>query len=202
MPIGFDARRAVMQSRRHLPHLRQEGVVYFVTFRMADSVPQERLREWREEQEARRRHAAPGDEDINRVQRQIELWLDRGLGDCTLENPGAPAIVEETMRHFDRKRYFLDEFVVMPNHVHALLEPLKGYELSEILRSWKLHSAREINRLLGRSGALWQSESFDHIVRDMQSLERFRRYIRRNPAALRGRLSLVGRGSFQDRPGI
>jgi REP element-mobilizing transposase RayT len=69
----------------------------------------------------------------------------------------------------------------MPNHVHALVTPLPGHELSDILHSWKSFTANQINRLLGVSGAFWQKESFDHIVRSPDSMENFRRYIRDNP---------------------
>lgn len=191
-----------MRSRRHLPHLRQDGVIYYVTFRLADSAPQERLRQWHAAQEAAQRHGVDAETTKNQVQRQIELWLDRGVGDCVLENPKAAQVVADALGYFDSERYLLDEFVIMPNHVHALLQPLDGHELSDILRSWKRFSAREINKLQAASGALWQSESFDHIVRDTQSLARFRQYIRRNPTMLRGRFALLGKGGFGDRTGI
>jgi REP element-mobilizing transposase RayT len=85
------------------------------------------------------------------------------------------------MRYFDGDRYNLDEFVVMPNHAHALVTPLGAHLLSLILRSWKSYTAKKINASLGRSGAFWQKESFDHIVRSAASLEKFRQYIRDNP---------------------
>lgn len=69
----------------------------------------------------------------------------------------------------------------MPNHIHALLEPVPGVMLGDILQRWKGGSAREINLALGRSGSLWQVEPFDHIVRSEAQLQHFRRYVAMNP---------------------
>lgn len=194
MPSAFDRDAAFMAYRRRLPHLRQKETVYFVTFRLAGSVPLERLKQWRAQREA-----LPETEDVaHYVQRQIERWLDQGSGISHLEHKPAAEIVERTLRHFDGDRYLLDEFVVMPNHVHALVYPTNGNELGEVVRSWKRHSAREINQLLGRAGQFWQVEPFDHIVRDRAALERFRRYIRDNPAKLPGRTAILGKGRFQE----
>jgi REP element-mobilizing transposase RayT len=72
----------------------------------------------------------------------------------------------------------------MPNHVHALVTPLGAHLLSPILRSWKSFTAKKINASLGRSGAFWQKESFDHIVRSTASLGKFRQYILENPQSV------------------
>jgi hypothetical protein len=65
--------------------------------------------------------------------------------------------------------------------VHALVQPLPGHSLKEILRSWKSYSARQINKTLGLSGNVWMEESFDRIVRDWNALVKCRDYIARNP---------------------
>jgi REP element-mobilizing transposase RayT len=126
--------------------------------------------------------------------------LDQGYGACVLEIPEVKLLVERTLRHFDGQRYSLDEFEVMPNHVHALVTPIGQYALSSILHSWKSFSAHQIvkveaasRRLAGSSKSrdgsstsvrrIWQKESFDHIVRNPESLEKFRQYIRDNRAA-------------------
>ncbi len=102
-------------------------------------------------------------------------------GACVLGRADLKSIVEKSLRHFDGARYQLGEFVVMPNHVHALVTPFDEFELSAILHSWKSYTASEINKRLGVTGAFWQKESFDHIVRSADSLEGFARYIRENP---------------------
>ena len=74
-----------------------------------------------------------------------------------------------------------DLHVIMPNHVNVLMTPTNGYELESVLKSIKGYSAKEINRSLGTNGTIWQRESSDHIVRDVNQLERFQKYIRANP---------------------
>ena len=74
----------------------------------------------------------------------------------------------------------------MPNHVHLVFMPLEKaegvfYSLAEILQSLKRYTARQSNLILGRLGAFWQDESYDHIVRDEAELERIVRYVLNNP---------------------
>jgi type I restriction enzyme R subunit len=184
---AFDPSDPIGHLSGNLPHWRQEGVTYFVTFRTADSLPQERLQEWLEE---RRQWLLDNPEPHSEAQChdywerfsvRLQYWLDQGHGECMLRRIEFRLVVENAMRYFDGDRYNLDEFVVMPNHAHALVTPLGAHLLSLILRSWKSYTAKKINASLGRSGAFWQKESFDHIVRSAASLEKFRQYIRDNP---------------------
>jgi REP element-mobilizing transposase RayT len=69
----------------------------------------------------------------------------------------------------------------MPNHVHVVLTPFPNRTGSEILHSWKSYTATTINRLTGRTGQLWQTESFDHVVRNEEALARFIEYVEQNP---------------------
>ena len=183
----FDEQGELHRSRRNLPHWQQEGATYFVTFRLADAVPASLASQWRYElQNWRRFHPEPLDEEARKEYRRRFLqvredWLDQGHGSCLLRESKAAAIVAEALRHFDSQRYHLDAFVVMPNHVHALVQPLPGHSLKEILRSWKSYSARQINKTVGRSGSVWMEESFDRIVRDWTALVKCRDYIARNP---------------------
>jgi REP element-mobilizing transposase RayT len=198
----FDRGEAYLQHRDHLPHLRQQNVIYFLTFRLADSLPARRLDQlrrvrdqWildnppphtlRQESEYRSLWTGP-----------IERLLDGGHGECLLRNPECRGFLEETMRHDDGAAYSLGEFVIMPNHVHALLHVPKSSDLSTILQAWKSISARRINKLHRRSGTLWQSEPFDHIVRDGTHHRRFANYIGKNPAKLRAGHFTLGCGTL------
>jgi len=87
----------------------------------------------------------------------------------------------EALRHFDRQRLVLVSSVVMPNHVHALLIQNAEHPLEDLLHSWKSFSSRTINRLVGRSGTLWQRSYFDRLVRNEKHFRNCVRYIRRNP---------------------
>ena len=68
----------------------------------------------------------------------------------------------------------------MPNHVHVLFE-VWTVPLGEVLRSWKKFSALRINRMLGRTGRLWQQEYWDRYMRDEEHFNRARRYVESNP---------------------
>ena len=188
----FDPNDPIANLLGNLPHWRQEGVTYFVTFRLADSMPQEKLRQWEEEREAwLKEHPEPHDEETRKeyyrlFPERFHNWLDVGYGECLLARPEIKEIVENALRHFEDERYRLDEFVIMPNHVHALVIPLTENTLSEILQSWKSYTAHEINNRLERNGRIWQKESFDHIIRSPQQIERVRQYIRENSKSRSG----------------
>ncbi len=77
--------------------------------------------------------------------------------------------------------YHLDAWVIMPNHFHALVEPMERITLGQVMKAWKGASARQINQSCNRPGSLWQAEAFDHIVRSEAQWQHFRRYIADNP---------------------
>src|SRR5213082_2041620 len=194
---ALDEHGDIKIARRHLPHWEQEGATYFVTFRLADSIPNTLLTEWHDElQTWLKFHPRPWDhKTAKEYERPFvdgpEKWLDRGHGECHLRNQRLAAIVANALRHFDRERYRLDAFVVMPNHVHVLVQPKSGHSLSEILHSWKSFSAHSINKALHRKGDFWMEESYDRMVRDFEELERYRDYIKENPVAAK-----LGEGEF------
>ena len=183
--------RSGIHTRGYLPHVKREGASYFVTFRLIDSLPQEMLLEFKGHQAEKLRSltdSKPGQrEEIDReFQRQIERYLDRGAGECHLKRPEIAQVVAEALLYFHEQQYLLDEWVIMPNHVHLILWPMPNQTLSEILRSRKRHMAREANRLLDRTGQpFWQPESYDHWIRDDDEKARIRRYIRQNPVTAR-----------------
>ncbi|MBA3650802.1 MAG: class I tRNA ligase family protein [Chthoniobacterales bacterium] len=183
----FDEFAEVDISRRNLPHWEQSGATYFVTFRLADSLPATKLSELEEERKNWLKfHPQPwSDEEkrdyYERFSNQLERWLDAGEGACVLAQSAAAEIVAEALRHFDGERYELGAWVVMPNHVHVLVTPRAEHDLGDILHSWKSFTSNRINTLLDRSGPLWQRESYDHIVRNEAALTRITDYILSNP---------------------
>ncbi len=185
---GVDEHGEISRTRRNLPHWQQSGATYFVTFRLADSIPSSLRAQWEEELAAwKKHHPKPWDartayEYQQRFVEAREEWLDRGHGSCLLRQSAAAERVAAALRHFDGERYVLDGFVVMPNHVHVLFQPLRGCSPSAILHSWKSYTAHQMK---GRSNQgvarLWQSESWDRMVRDWEDLQRYRSYIAENP---------------------
>ncbi len=183
----FDPSQPVSHLSGNLPHWRQEGVRYFVTFRLADSIPRDKLRQWELEKDLwLKRNPAPHTLDQTRefwrlFPERFHRWLDAGHGVCVLGDHSVTELLHGVLRHFHGERYELGEHVVMPNHVHAVVSPLPGFDLSGILHSWKSYSGNRINAIAGQRGPLWQRESFDHIVRSPEQLERINAYIRENP---------------------
>jgi REP element-mobilizing transposase RayT len=273
----------VERRRRHLPHWEQTGCTYFLTWRLADSVPESVWRPWVEERKLfLESHPKPWDASVQKAfntqfTRRMEDWLDAGHGSCALRSPEIRRVGEEALSFFQGQRYELNAWVLMPNHVHVLVQPLlmrdgdegesgsdtdslvcsssgkdafgaadteqtgmsvspyaadteqtgmsvspyaadaeqtgmsvapydtdteqtgmsvspydtdaeetgmsvsRCYPLSLILKTWKGVSSRKINALLGRKGAFWMDETYDHLVRSEVQLEHFRRYIRENP---------------------
>jgi len=109
---------------------------------------------------------------------------------CTLGRAAlSPEAQDVILRHcvHDRgKRYLLHAAVVMPDHVHLLLTPLRDekgwpYSLASILKLIKGTSSHDVNKLAGRCGPLWQEESFDHVLRGHESFAEKLEYIRQNP---------------------
>jgi REP element-mobilizing transposase RayT len=113
----------------------------------------------------------------------IERYLDAGAGACVFTQPEHAAMMASALRHFDGHRYALGAFVVMPNHIHALVQPLGGETRLKLIHAWKSHSARELQRAGAIHGHVWQDEGFDRIVRDAPELQRFHDYLLANPAA-------------------
>ncbi len=187
----FSPYQEVQISERNLPHWKQDGKTYFVTFRLADSLPAEKLRQLKmEREEWTRKHESKPALELSPLEKEqyyrlfhqrVEEWLDQGAGACVLADLENGRIVADALQHFEGKRYFLGEWIVMPNHVHVVITTKADEDLSKILHSWKSFTAKEINRRLGRKGNLWQEESYSHLVRNGQELYRINEYIAANP---------------------
>lgn len=217
------------QYRRRLPHIQPPGATFFLTFRLADSIPRKVWEELRARLDLIYEGLADEEKGSQSLTLERErLWFqefDECLhsfsdGPFWLKDSRIATLVAEDFHHFDGKLYRLDAFCVMPNHVHTVLMPLPtteaakeaclnhklvemrdgnlGYQvedeygqrqlitvtfhsLASIMHSIKRHSAYEGNRLIGRSGAFWQEESYDHYSRDHEEWLRTIRYVLNNP---------------------
>jgi methylmalonyl-CoA mutase cobalamin-binding domain/chain len=180
----------------HLPHWHQDGATYAVTFRLADSLPATVLKQYQSEKRlllARIQQAEDSGDSLAASQLRSELndhyhkrmdeALDAGHGSCLMKRPEIAAIVRDALTHFDGERYHLGAWCVMANHVHLIIRPRGDHSLSSILQGIKSTSSKEINRLTGGSGTIWQKESYDHIIRDAEDYWNQRAYVLRNPKA-------------------
>ncbi len=162
------------------PHRDVPAVYQFITFRLADSLPQSLLRQLLKED-----RSMPAMQQDGFRRRSIEGWLDAGLGCCALAHPELAAVVREALFHHDGRRYRLIAWCIMPNHVHVLIEP--QYSLPRIVQTWKsmttrwmlLHNARLGLGVPGRT--LWMRDYWDRFIRDEQHLTTAVHYIHQNP---------------------
>lgn len=182
---------AGFHARGVLPHLKREGGTYFVTFRQAGTLPRDVLLRFKQEREAILSHALAAkrpltwyeQEDLFRwYSDRVDRYLDCCHGECHLRRPAGADVVAGALKFFDRERYELRAWAVMPNHVHVVVWPKSPRTLSEILHTWKSYTSHELNKVLPEKVVpFWQSESYDHLIRDDDDLHRCSNYIRMNP---------------------
>ena len=184
--------RAISKRRgAYLPHWTADEAWYAITVRLWDSLPQSVLNSWLFE----RKNIVKTAEQMNRplskheedrlaylYSQRVEGYLDAGYGDCYMNNDRVAEVVATAICYFDMERYELAAWCVMPNHAHVVIRAVAPYQLSDILHSWKSFSAKEANRILNRSGSFWQSEYYDHLIRDAADYAHCVNYVLANPA--------------------
>lgn len=183
---------AKLRYGAYLPHLTCDKGIYAVTFRLADSLPQSVVVAWKQERDEIIAKATEQGQELSKEENdrlkqlfseRVENYLDAGAGECWMKNPAIADLVENALKHFDQQRYELLCWCVMPNHVHVVVQPYPGFDLSDIEHSWKSYTSHEANKLLRRSGIFWQPEPYDHLIRDEEDLEHSIEYILANPKA-------------------
>jgi putative transposase len=206
-------------TRRHLPHWFVPGAAHFVTFRLADSLPAIVLAELRERKELLLRQKRPDGvsafDHRARAHKQLfaayDGYLDSHVDVKWLADERIAALVRSALYFHNHQRYHLHAYVIMPNHVHVLFEPILNpveqasskqsadssadnealsaigeqvdevSPLSGIMHSLKSFTAHRANQILQRKCGFWQHESYDHWVRNEEELERIVNYIGANP---------------------
>jgi len=192
--------------RRNLPHIQPIGAAFFVTFRLKDSIPKAKIWELKQAFESKVDAIKISDtltkdvriyEERKRFFAQYDALLDSmKYGPTFLKQPAIAKIVADEIHRFDKEFYELLAYSIMPNHVHILIDThiqipkifdiskwasLEFEPLSTIMKRIKGPSAIYTNRLLDRSGKVWQRESYDHYIRHVQELNRVIAYILNNP---------------------
>src|ERR1019366_4321644 len=154
---------------RDLPHWHPEGAALFLTWRLHGSLPKEYF-------EARW-DPDPAKEFV----RQDRVLDIASTGPTWLKDERVAACVAAALHHADPvlKLYDLRAWVIMSNHVHLFVAP--HALLASINRFVRPYAAREANRILQRTGAFWQHESYDHWSRDLRESEKIVADIEENP---------------------
>ena len=159
-------------SRGYIPHCDYPDLIQGITFRLWDSLPAHIVASL---------SADLRETDDPAKRARVEAYLNAGYGACTLRDPHVARLVEEALLYFDGQRYRLIAWVIMPNHVHTLIETIEGYPLRSITHSWKSYTAKQANQILGRTGRFWFPEYFDRYIRNERHLEAAIHYIHENP---------------------
>ena len=190
----FDPTQEYSVTYGTLPHWEQSGATYFITYRTNDSIPRDAVELWKRkcEDERSRLEATTqpwqnfekldwdSKRDFHRKMSTImETELDQLHGNCELRQPNLSLLVADNLL-YHQSRYELGGFVVMPNHVHVLVCFHKDVKLLDQCYNWKHFTSRVINKQLGLRGHFWQSESFDHLVRNVDHFQKFRKYMQDN----------------------
>jgi putative DNA methylase len=118
-------------TRGNLPHWYKPGFCHFVTYRLAGSIPQQLIQQWREEREAQLRRVPPRGVALGmhrqrahkRFFAKYDSYLDKSRGTRFLADARVAAIVRENLHHHQGKLYDLIAYCVMPTHVHLLIRP-------------------------------------------------------------------------------
>jgi len=178
-----------LRNRGRLPHWEKDCGLYFITFRLADSLPRAVLKKVAErhlilgaakssgarllpEQEAELAEYSP---------RRMEEYCDRGLGSCALADQRIAGAMAAALRFKEGKHYRLLAWCIMPNHVHVVVRLLPGVDLATVLKSWKQFSSKAANFVLGQRGRIWQKEYYDRLIRNQQEYSRAIQYVVENP---------------------
>jgi len=184
--IPFDYGNPLFKSERNLPHWQQDSTTYFITFRLADSIPLYVVKRIKFERVTwLSQHSAPYTEDewheYNELfSNRIHNLLDSGSGSCILKDKEISDIVKNALLYFEGERYKLGECIIMPNHVHVLVTPINKWHIEKITHTWKSFTANKINTKMNTTGTIWQHESYDHIVRTKKELNLIAQYIINN----------------------
>lgn len=189
--------------RRNLPHYQPPDATFFVTSRLAGSLPEEVIARLKEEYEQKEKLLLKIKNEKERKQKLIverkryfvrfDELLDKATeGPHWLKDERVAEEVAEAIHFRDGKKYELIAYCIMPNHVHLVFyvgrnvistkrSNASRYILAPILQSLKGYTAHKANKILNRTGAFWQHESYDHVVQDERELERVIAYVLNNP---------------------
>ncbi|MGA0368868.1 MAG: transposase, partial [Kiritimatiellia bacterium] len=186
-PSYLDFTEMICTHKNHLPHWQQGEVYQFVNWHLGDAIAASARRKIHFERRAWLKcHPKPWDAatreeyEVNFGER-VQHWLDQGRGECILRQPNVAKIVADSLHFLNGKRYDLDAFVIMPNHVHVLFRPLSGNTLANILKSLKGFTAFKINQELQKEGSVWMEDYWDRMIRSEVHYLQVRNYIRDNP---------------------
>ena len=181
---------------RNLPHWQPENATLCITTRLSGSLPRaviKELQEIKEVEEKKLKSKGLSEKEIIEELRTIrDLYFGKfdalldgtSTGPHWLKDEQNANIWIDSLFHFDGERYHVICSTVMSNHVHFIIYKLNR-SLARIMKTMKGFSAREINKVIGRTGnSFWHIESFDRMIRDSDELANQINYILNNPVKI------------------
>jgi putative transposase len=168
--------------RRNLPHLHPSQGIFFITYRLVDSMPKDIIEKLHNEFMNKK------EELIIQPNKHsyfvaFDEYMDRYKTDKSfLSIPEVAEINKKALHHFDLKYYQLICYCIMSNHVHLVIKLTdEAPDLSQIMHSIKRYTAKESNIILNKKGAFWMKESYDHLIRSEKELRNVVNYVINNP---------------------
>ena len=182
--------------KRNLPHYQLRDTYYFITFTLAFSLSQNLINKLKQEKEAYELiYSKLSDTEKNEFKLSYHRKKYDYLEDyfhkadqCVnyLKNSEIADIVIKSLHYFDKVRYDLSAYCIMPNHVHLIIKPYKENEdkpcpLQKIMHSIKSFTANQSNKTLNKTGQFWNHENYDHLIRDENDFYNCLQYVINNP---------------------
>mgnify|MGYP006302142555 CR=1 FL=1 len=179
--------------KRNLPHYSVSGACYFITFRLAGSLPEDKFEQTRKKFEIIKSRISVSnlknsmkkvrlDNNWKRYFYKIDkLMTEYKKSPTYLKNPNIAQIVASSIKHHDSKNYNLLCYSIMPNHVHLIFTLFEERGLAKTMFSIKRFTAGQANKILKKNGQFWQHESYDHIIRNKKALNNIVHYTIHNP---------------------
>ncbi|PIY07934.1 MAG: hypothetical protein COZ18_14895 [Flexibacter sp. CG_4_10_14_3_um_filter_32_15] len=182
-------------QHHNLPHIYPKGATFFITFCLYGAVPSDAVNAIQGKYDIKIKEAR--EKQVSKNEKKISLYhlgkkyfaeYDNLLeqyskNDDFLKNPKVAQLVINKMKEYDGKRYDLLAYCIMSNHVHLLFctADYENEKVSKTMQLIKGTSAYDSNQVLKRRGKFWQTESYDHYVRNDKELENIKHYILENP---------------------
>ncbi|PWT93764.1 MAG: hypothetical protein C5B54_01365 [Acidobacteria bacterium] len=154
----------IYRTRGYLPHLEVPGATYFLTLRLAGTLPQSVIDSIEFEIRSLSQISNRPMTKMEKIRldhlksTRIQEYLDNGYGECWLDQKDVAEVVQEAIRHHHGTRYVSHASCIMPNHLHWILTPkqARGFRKNDsmlipVLQSFKSYTAHAANKILNRN---------------------------------------------------
>jgi REP element-mobilizing transposase RayT len=191
--------------KRNYPHYQPLGCTYFVTTRLAGTIPKKVYEKFKKRYNqqmlmiSKCKNVTKRRRLLNELYKNSFLNYDSILDKSTqgrnwLSNKLVANLVQNSIHRRDNKDYELYAYTIMPNHIHIIFKPIieqnpellnnndeNYFIVTKIMKSLKMYTGKEANNILNRSGPFWKHESYDRVIRNNLELHILTEYILKNP---------------------